>query len=127
MPTPAARMRPAAISPSWCTAPGGIPERNDDDSGRDGDLHRSPYHAAPLPRPGVLDGNGAITPAGDIADVGLRQAARLRDGHLRHSCQGHGLRHAVGTRFRAKEHELLLGEYLEWNYTCETFATFSTA
>ena len=49
MPTPAARMRPAAISPSWCTAPGGIPERDDDDSGRDGDLHRSPCHAAPLP------------------------------------------------------------------------------
>ena len=30
-------------------APGGIPERDDDDSGRDGDLHRSPCHAAPLP------------------------------------------------------------------------------
>ena len=36
MPTPAARMRPAVISPSWCTAPGGIRERDDDDSGRDG-------------------------------------------------------------------------------------------
>ena len=43
MPTPAARMRPAAISPSWCTAPGGIPERDDDDSGRDGD--RTDRHA----------------------------------------------------------------------------------
>ena len=77
--------------------------------------------------PGVLDGNGAIPPAGDIADVGLRQAERLREGHLRHFRQRHGLRHAVGTRFRAKDRELLLGEHLEWNYTCETFATFSTA
>ena len=34
-------MRPAAISPSCCTSAGGIPERDDDDSGRDGDVHRS--------------------------------------------------------------------------------------
>jgi hypothetical protein len=47
MPMPSARMRPAAISPSWCTAAGGTPERDDDDS--DGDLHGSRCHAAPLP------------------------------------------------------------------------------
>ena len=45
----AARMRPAAISPAWCTAAGGTPERDDDDSGGDGDLHGSRCHAAPLP------------------------------------------------------------------------------
>ena len=45
MPMPSARMRPAAISPSWCTAAGGTPERDDDDS--DGDLHGSRRHAAP--------------------------------------------------------------------------------
>ena len=49
MPMPAARMRPAAISPSWCTAAGGTPERDDDDSSGDGDLHGSRCHAAPLP------------------------------------------------------------------------------
>ena len=38
-----------------------------------------------LAKGNVLDGNGAITPAGDIADVGLRQAERLRKGHLLHS------------------------------------------
>ena len=49
MPMPAASMRSAAISPSWCTAAGGTPERDDDDSGGDGDLHGSRCHAAPLP------------------------------------------------------------------------------
>ena len=48
MPMPSARMRPAAISPSWCTAAGGTPERDDDDS--DGDLHGSRRHAAPASR-----------------------------------------------------------------------------
>ena len=59
--------------------------------------------------------------------LGLRQSERLRDGHLRDSGQRHCLRHAVGTRLRAEDRELLLGEHPEWNYTCETFATFSTA
>ena len=44
MPMPSARMRPAALSPSWCTAATGTPERDDDDS--DGDLHGSRRHAA---------------------------------------------------------------------------------
>ena len=48
MSMPSARMRPAAISPSWCTAAGGTPERDDDDS--DGDLHGSRRHAAPASR-----------------------------------------------------------------------------
>ena len=48
MPMPSARMRPAAISPSWCTAAGGTPERDDDDS--DGDLHGSRRHSAPASR-----------------------------------------------------------------------------
>ena len=48
MPMPSARTRPAAISPSWCIAAGGTPERDDDDS--DGDLHGSRRHAAPASR-----------------------------------------------------------------------------
>ena len=47
-----------------------------------------------LPR--VLDGSGPVPLAGDIADVGLRQADGVRDGHVRDSRRRGRLRHAVG-------------------------------
>ena len=64
-----------------------------------------------LPR--VLDGNGPVPLAGDIADVGLRQADGVRDGHLRDSRHRDRLRHAVGAWRGAQNRELLLGQYLE--------------
>ena len=57
--------------------------------------------------------NGPVPLTGDIADVGLRQAEGLCDGHLRDSSQRDRLRHTVDAWLHAKNRELLLDEHPE--------------
>ena len=75
---PAARMRAAAISPSWCTAAGGTPERDDDNS--DGDLHGSRCHAARFP---VNDRTPGTALAVCLAGTGRGRRHETHDGRGR--------------------------------------------
>ena len=59
----------------------------------------------------LLDGNGPVPLAGNVADVGLRDPEGLRDTHLRDARQRDRFRHAVRPRRRPKNRELLLGEH----------------
>ena len=101
MPMPSARMRPAALSPSWCTAAAGTPERDDDDS--DGDLHGSRRRVATLA--GGIDvalrGEGVVGLGADPLRAPVRPQGRaVRAGGLRRrpadGLPGHGRAVGVG-------------------------------
>ena len=48
----------------------------------------------------VFDSNGLVPLSRHVTDVGLRQAQRFGDGHLRHPRQGDGFGHTVGAGAR---------------------------
>ena len=77
-----------------------------------------------LPR--VLGGGGPVPLAGDVADVRLRQADGVRDGHLRDSRHRDRLATGLVLLARSQKRELLLGQHLESSYTFRIVPWFAT-